>query len=594
MKSILSLFLLPTVILAQSWTPMAPFPGALDEQAGFVINGKGYVTGASSALYEYNPASDTWSQKAPFAGIPRNSAAAFSIGSVAYLTTGSSYNDLWAYDQSSDAWSQKASLPGPGREGAVAAISSGKAYVGLGGSYYNDWYEYNPIGDIWTQKAPIPGPGRYHACAFEVNGKIYVVGGFGSGTFYNDVFEYNPATDTWLAKAPFPGTARDRQEGVSLNGKGYMFVGWNGNNTLSDCWEYDAANDSWIQLSPLPTGTYNGVGLSINGSLYCGLGTGGASWSKLSLCAVRSFSIENPLCFGQANGSITLNSPSGTALTSASWINFIPPLFSPVLTGVSAGNYTCVVTDSGGCVTTETVTLTQPSAILASASGINNICNGGNDASICLVVSGGISPYNVVWTGSSDTTFCRDQLDAGNYTASVNDANGCSTQVNYTLIDPPAINTTANVIAATCPTCNDGSASVSINGGNAFFEINWSNGSVGFTNTNLNTGWYSYCVSDTNDCEYCDSVFVGNLLSLDYYEPEEFFIAPNPSAGITNIRTSLSGLMQFELIDISGRNVQTGTFFNQTQIDFSLLENGIYVLRLWGNGTEKRMRLMKE
>jgi N-acetylneuraminic acid mutarotase len=595
MKKLITLFLLlPFISQAQSWLSMSPFPGNNDEQAGFVANGKGYVTGAATSLYEYNPVSDTWLTKAAFPGQARNSATAFSIGQTGYITNGSTYTDLWAYDAGSDSWSQKANFPGTGREGGVAATAGGKAYFGLGGSYFNDWYEYNPISDSWSQKAPIPGAGRYHACAFQANGKIYVIGGFGNGTFYNDVFEYNPTTDTWATKSPFPGTARDRQEGVGLNGKGYMYVGWSGSTTLSDCWEYDASNDTWIQLPAVPTGTYNGIGLGIGGSLYCGLGTGGSSWSKLSLCAARTFTVQDVSCFGGSDGSITLNNPSGAALNSAIWTNPIPPITGPTITGITAGTYTCIVTDTAGCVTTESITVNQPNALQSSASAVNNLCNGGNDASLCILISGGTAPYSITWTGSTDSTFCRDQLSAGSYNAIITDANGCSTNQGYTIIDPTGISVTESSNGATCGNCSNGSATVSVNGGNASFQISWSNGAVTFTNNNLTPGWYSYCVTDSNACQYCDSVFVGNLLGLSHSQTAGFFTAPNPTTGEVSISTTANGLIRFKLLDASGRCVQTGSFYKQTKLDLSSLNKGVYVCQIWSEEGLKSLRLVRE
>lgn len=595
MKNILTLFLLlPLFSSAQTWTGMSPFPGINDEQAGFVVNGKGYVTGAAASLYEYNPTTDSWSLKSAFPGPTRNSASAFAIGQTGYITNGGTLNDLWAYDAVTDTWSQKANLPGSGREGAVAATFGGKAYFGLGGSYFNDWYEYDPATNTWTQKASIPGPGRYHACAFETNGKIYVIGGFGNGFFYNDVFEYNPISDTWVTKNPFPGTARDRQEGVGLNGKGYMYVGWSGNTPLADCWEYDAVNDSWIQLSPVPTATYNGIGLGIGGALYCGLGTGGSSWSKLSLCAVRNFTPQDVSCFGGSDGSITLNSPSGAALSSAIWTNPVPPLIGPVISGITAGTYTCIVTDSGGCTTTESITVNQPTALQSNASILNNVCQGGNNAEICLSISGGTAPYSIAWTGSTDTTLCRVQLSAGTYNVSITDANGCNSNQSYTLIDPPGIGVTESSSPATCDTCSNGSATVSVIGGNAFHEITWSNGSVNFTSSNLAPGWYSYCVTDSNGCQSCDSVFVGNILGLNTTKTAGFFIAPNPTAGEVNISSATNSLVKFNLFDASGKCVQTGSFRRQTKLDLSALNQGVYMCLFWSDEGMNSLRVIKE
>ena len=596
-KQLLALVCLISLsVQAQNWTSMSAYPGGnVNEQSGFSIGNKGYITGASNELYEYDATNDTWTAKANFAGPARGSAAGFSIGNTGYISTGGSYADLWAYDAGSDSWSQKANFPGAGREGAVAAAAGGKGYLGLGGSYFNDWYEYNPATNSWTQKAPIPGPGRYHACAFELNGKIYVVGGFGGGTFFNDVFEYDPAGDTWTTKNPFPGTARDRQEGVSSNGKGYMYYGWSGSSSLSDCWEYDAASDTWTQMPSAPGSTYNGMGLAISGSIYGGLGTGGSSWNKLGLCAPRIFNVQANTCFGANNGSIELTQPSGAALVSALWTNPMPPITGPLLAGITAGTYTVIVEDSSGCITTENVTLNGPAAITFSTAITPNECAGGNEASICITINGGTPPYTFNWAvpvfGNNN---CIDSLPAGQYAFQVSDSNSCSLLDSVVLNDPPAPNIMENAGAASCATCNDGFANVSIAGGNTFYEVSWSNGVNAFNNPNLSPGWYSYCVIDSNLCQYCDSILVGNLLGIKEESGISVAAGPNPFKDHLLISNPENKLIRFEMFESKGQMIQSGMLRENHLLKTDMLSQGFYLLRISGEQGSQWFKLVKE
>ena len=58
-------------------------------------------------------------------------------------------------------------------------------------------------------------------------------------------------------------------------------------------------------------------------------------------------------------------------------------------TNLSAGTYSCIVTDSAGCADTAFVTITEPSALSLSAVTVNPSSGSVNDGSIDLSVSGG-------------------------------------------------------------------------------------------------------------------------------------------------------------------------------------------------------------
>jgi hypothetical protein len=103
----------------ERWDPQASLPGLGRSGAvGASIEGKGYVlAGATSplspadasVLWEYAPgAPQAWRRKAPFPGIPRDHAVAFSIGTKLYVGTGRilgttfPLSDLWVWDQTTN------------------------------------------------------------------------------------------------------------------------------------------------------------------------------------------------------------------------------------------------------------------------------------------------------------------------------------------------------------------------------------------------------------------------------------------------------------------------------------------------------------
>jgi len=172
MKYFISLFLLLSfeIVVADTWTQKASITGARDGAVGFSIGNKGYIgTGFNSGAFtyyhdfwEYDPSSNTWTQKADFGGGNRTGAVGFSIGTKGYIGTGlsdsGSKNDFWEWDQLTNIWIQKTDFGGAIRNGAVGFSIGTKGYIGTGGTnpplmLYNDFWEWD--GDTVCRQAKL-------------------------------------------------------------------------------------------------------------------------------------------------------------------------------------------------------------------------------------------------------------------------------------------------------------------------------------------------------------------------------------------------------------------------------------------------------
>jgi N-acetylneuraminic acid mutarotase len=195
--------------VTNTWTSKAAFPGGWGSgiyfATGFAVNGKGYVCCGkigpslySQELWEFNPAANTWTQKAPFPGGVRYGQSSFVIGSKAYIGLGTDENwfvsDFWEYNPASNTWTQKAAFPGSSRSFATAFTLNQHGYFGLGtdGGYRDDWFEYDPVSDSWNVKATFGGEGRRSAPAFVVAGAAYVMTGKGASGKHRDCWQYMP------------------------------------------------------------------------------------------------------------------------------------------------------------------------------------------------------------------------------------------------------------------------------------------------------------------------------------------------------------------------------------------------------------------
>jgi hypothetical protein len=247
---------------ADTWTQMANFGGVERYNAvGFSIGSKGYMgtgyndsSGGYDDFWEYNPDDNKWTQKADFGGGgKRDSSVGFSIGNKGYIGTGlndsSEFNDFWEYDPAVGTlgtWTQKADFGGVARDSAIGFSIGNKGYIGTGwdsgSDPQNDFWEYDPDTDKWTEMAPFGGAARYSAVGFSIGSKGYI--GVGTGkdlSNYNDFWEYDPDTDKWTEMAPFGGAARYSAVGFSIGTKGYIGTGYDDSLYYKDFWEYDPA-----------------------------------------------------------------------------------------------------------------------------------------------------------------------------------------------------------------------------------------------------------------------------------------------------------------------------------------------------------------
>ena len=192
-----------------AWTKKADFGGVARELAtGFSIGSKGYIgTGFVGSnvfakdFWEYDPLTDIWTQKADVGNAERYAAVGFSIGNKGYIGTGQvafnggSYlaKDFWEYNPASNTWNQKADFGGAGRNFATSFSIGTKGYIGTGrvSTSTKDFWEYNPSANVWTQKPDFGGTARDIATSFSIGAKGYIGTGLSASVKYNDFWEYD-------------------------------------------------------------------------------------------------------------------------------------------------------------------------------------------------------------------------------------------------------------------------------------------------------------------------------------------------------------------------------------------------------------------
>ena len=228
-------------------------------------------------------------------------------------------------------------------------------------------------------------------------------------------------------------------------------------------------------------------------------------------CSVVIHPSSNPVCTisstdtscGSHNGTATVHASGGQAPYTYLWSH--GPTTQTV-GNLAAGNYSVVVTDALGCVTSCSVTIGNSSNITCSITGTDTTC-GSHNGSASATVSGGQAPYTYLWSNGA-TTSSIGNLAAGSYSVVITDAHGCSTSCYVTINPSVAPTCTISSTDASCGNAN-GTATAQAQGGQAPYTYSWSNGATTQTITNLTAGTYSVVITDSNNCTTTCSVFVG-------------------------------------------------------------------------------------
>ncbi|KAF2514954.1 T9SS type A sorting domain-containing protein [Flavobacterium foetidum] len=209
--------------------------------------------------------------------------------------------------------------------------------------------------------------------------------------------------------------------------------------------------------------------------------------------------VNNVSCNGGSNGSATVNVTGGTGARTYSWAPYGGT--SATASGLAAGNYVVTVTDTNNCQTTQSFTITQPSALDVSGFQTDVSCNGGSNGTATVAVSGGTGSYTYQWSPSGGTAATASGLQAGTYTVTVRDANNCQKTQSFTITEPISLTATQSQTNVLCNGSATGTATVTASGGSGSYSYLWSpSGGTAATATGLTVGNYSVLITDNNGC----------------------------------------------------------------------------------------------
>jgi len=263
---------------SNTWAQKANYPGAAVAEAMAVsINGKIYVgmgcnkIGCKSDLWEYDPATNKWTEKSDFPwGQISGHIAHFVIGDKLYIVTAS----VWEYNATTNQWTQKTDYP----------IESDGRYMPASFSYNNKGYlllkdcglEYNPATDTWLQFSTERTLYSYAATASSEQ-MVYTI------EYKSYFWTYNLATNKWYQKPNFPIENLSTATAVAFCKDGVFYAGLgcagDGGYLVNKIYKYNNEDNSWNLATTVPDAIRRASGIAVmcNGKLYVGLGFSGGA-----------------------------------------------------------------------------------------------------------------------------------------------------------------------------------------------------------------------------------------------------------------------------------------------------------------------------
>lgn len=209
---------------------------------------------------------------------------------------------------------------------------------------------------------------------------------------------------------------------------------------------------------------------------------------------VESIDVQAISCFGENDGAIQITLSGGNGTFS----------INPPLENLASGTYSPTVTSGICSIVLPPITVSQPSAPLSvNIVEINQPQCNGDKGNVQITANGGTPPYNIA---TSDFV----NLDPGNYTATITDAQACEASISFSIEAPELLS--ISIIEITPASCFGDPTSVElvVSGGTPPYS-GFESGTYVFNEA----GIYSFITSDNNGCSANANVTIDVPDALD-------------------------------------------------------------------------------
>ncbi|WP_170178596.1 T9SS type A sorting domain-containing protein [Flammeovirga pectinis] len=242
---------------------------------------------------------------------------------------------------------------------------------------------------------------------------------------------------------------------------------------------------------------------------------------------LKEFTVIPPLCAGDTNGSITIDSISGgSGEYIIEWLE--SGSNSLTLNTITEGSYTVIITDKNkGCSIEKSLYVSQPNELEIELLDIQHpTCVGDAGGTLSINVTGGVKPYSYSWSDGQITDNVIG-LEQGFYTVEVIDANGCSINATYEVIDPEPISIEITHLQDVIEICNG--TTFILDAGNEWITTIWTS-DIGFSSseqTAIITGAGNYELEVTTEAG-CQKTVSFEVIERDDLLNANFVIESTP------------------------------------------------------------------
>ena len=349
---------------------------------------------------------------------------------------------------------------------------------------------------------------------------------------------------------------------VTISGETAFCEGGSTTLTATGATTYTWGDETTAEITVDAAGTYTVTGTDANGCE-------NTASVEVTVNALPTVTISGETVFCEG-GNTTLTATGATTYT---WGNET----TAELTVTEAGTYTVTGTDANGCVNTASVEVTMNTLPTVTISGDTSFCFGG---STVLTASGAAT-----YTWGDETTAELTVTEAGTYTVTGTDANGCTNTASQE-VTVITVNTEVYYVEV-----GDGFLeAIQENAEYQWIDCATNEPIEGATQSQFTpevSGSYACVItvgecSDTSDCQ--DVTITG----ITEHGTADLTLYPNPTTGIVNIRLTPETCAltpEIHLFDIYGRRLQIMPVTAETiQIDLSRHATGVYLVKLVSDG----------
>ncbi len=165
--------------------------------------------------------------------------------------------------------------------------------------------------------------------------------------------------------------------------------------------------------------------------------------------------LENNICPGVLDNAVEVSATGGVppyvfgASLSSGGTTFLPNaagVWTNLPCAGQNGTYTFTAVDENGCDASEVIALNCPAPLLLNLVSEDIACFGAGNGEIAGLATGGTGTLTVTATpgplnasGASPLTVAFTELEQGNYSITLQDANGCSTSGSYSIDEPEEV-----------------------------------------------------------------------------------------------------------------------------------------------------------